>query len=307
MLNMQIMSSQRRPVAAYCALCANLGIAAAKFAAAALSGSSAILSEAIHSLVDSGNEILLLFGLRRSRRPADEEHPYGHGKELFFWSLLVAMLIFGVGGGMSMYEGLTRLLHPREQRSAFWSYLVLGIAFVFESTSFLIARRELRREFKQSVWRAIRASTDPSVFAVSIEDAAAIAGLVIAFCGVFLSHELGVRRADAVASLLIGVLLAATAVFLATESAGLLVGESARREVVKAIRTTIDGEPMLVVKRAPLTMYLAPHRILVNVTVTARGDASVEELSEAMRKIEGSLRERYPEIGQFFISVESTT
>jgi cation diffusion facilitator family transporter len=296
---------RRRPIAVYGALAANLGIAAAKFVAAALSGSSAILSEAIHSLVDSGNEFLLLLGIWRSRRAPDDEHPYGHGKELFFWSLVVAVLIFGVGGGMSMYEGITRLLHPGERHDALWSYLVLALAFAFEGTSFWIAQRELHKQRGQSLWRAIRLSTDPSVFAVSIEDGAAIAGLLIAFCGVFLSHELGVVHADAIASMLIGLLLAATAALLATESAGLIIGEGALPSVVADICKIVENEPMLAAPRPPLTMFLGPNHLLVNLNVAARPDATVEELTGALRRVEHAIRQAHPEIGPFFVSLDT--
>jgi cation diffusion facilitator family transporter len=296
---------KRKPIAVYGALAANLAIAAAKFTAAAFSGSSAMLSEAIHSLVDSGNELLLLLGLRRSRREPDIKHPYGHGKELFFWSLVVAMLIFGVGGGMSMYEGITRLLHPRGRQSATWNYVVLGVAFVFEASSFWIARRELRRRRRElGIWDAVRASTDPSVFAVSIEDAAALAGLFIAFCGVLLSHGFGLVYADGLASLLIGVLLAATAVFLAAESAGLIVGESARTAIVECICKLANSEPVFEVARPPLTMYLGPHRLLVNLSLLVRAHASGEEIANARARIEAALRERYTEIYELFISID---
>ena len=299
------MSEEHNPITVYGALTANLCIAAAKFIAAALSGSSAMLSEAIHSVVDSGNELVLLLGIKRSQRPADEAHPYGHGKELFFWSLVVAMLIFGVGGGMSMYEGITRLLHGAERRSAFWSYIVLAVAFLFEGSSFFIARHHLKRRKGQNLWRAIRASTDPSVFAVSIEDGAAITGLLLAFCGVFLSHELHVRHADAIASIAIGLLLAATAVFLAFESAGLIVGESARPDVVASIRALAEREPLVTVCDAPMTMYLGPDRMLVNVTVGVQAEATAEQLTAALGRIERAVRDKHPEVGPLFVAVDS--
>jgi cation diffusion facilitator family transporter len=297
--------ARSKPVAVYAALAANLGIAVAKFVAAAASGSSAMLSEGIHSLVDTGNELLLLLGVRRSRRPPDSKHPYGHGKELFFWSVVVAVVIFGVGGGMSMYEGIHRLQHPRERGDATWNYVVLAIALAFESTSFLIARRELRPRGR-SLWRAVHASTDPSVFAITIEDSAAILGLLIAFCGVFLSHGLGIHHADAIASLVIGVLLAATAVFLALETAGLIVGESARKDLVDSIRACVSADHLLSMTRPPLTMYVGPHQLLVNLSVAVPDDASVAELRAAVSRLERELKESHPEIGPLFVAVDGT-
>lgn len=306
MAEVQTPGRKHKPIAVYGALCANLGIAAAKFTAAAISGSSAILSEAIHSVVDSGNELLLLLGVWRSRRGPDAIHPYGHGKELFFWSLLVAMLIFGVGGGMSMYEGITRLLHPRARGSAVWDYVVLAIAFVFESSSLWLARRQLRRRGAQSLWKAVRASSDPSVFAVSIEDTAALIGLGIAFLGVFFAHAFHVRFADGLASLLIGIVLAATAVLLAVESAGLIIGESARSEVVEHIRATTTSDPLLELTRAPQTMYLGPQRLLVNVSVSVRSEASGEQINQSIAHVRDELKQKYPEIEALFVSVDGT-
>ena len=211
----------------YAAIGANLAIAIMKFVAAALTGSSAMVSEGIHSLVDTGNGGLLLFGIHKSKQPADATHPFGYGKELYFWSLIVAVLIFGVGGGISIYEGIAHLLHPRPLEDPFWSYLVLGFAAVFEGLVFVIAFRAFQalKGEDESIWQAIKSSKDPTTFTVLFEDAAAMLGLIFAFVGIFLAYQFENPYLDGVASVCIGLLLAAVAVVLAYESKGLLVGE----------------------------------------------------------------------------------
>lgn len=221
-----VISRSRKVV--YAATAANLGIAATKFIAAALSGSSAMLSEAIHSVIDTGNQLLLLFGLHRSQLPPDELHPFGHGKELYFWSLIVAVLLFGVGGGMALYEGIEHALTPRALENPFWAYVVLAVAAVFESCSLIVAVRELlRRRGPRAFWLRVHRSKDPSVYTTFYEDLAALAGLVVAFLGVYLGHRLHQPYFDAAASMLIGIILCAVALTLVYESRGLLIGESA--------------------------------------------------------------------------------
>lgn len=291
-----------RPVAVYGALAANLAIAVVKFIAAAITGSSAMVSEGIHSVVDSGNQLLLLFGIHRSRKPPDENHPFGHGKELYFWSLIVAIVLFGVGGGMSIYEGVVHLQHPSELRDPAWSFAVLAAAFVFEMISFVIAFREFRREVEgKSLWRAFRTSKDPSVFTVLAEDAAALAGLVVAFIGVWLTWLLQEPAWDGAASIVIGALLALVAVFLARESKGLLVGESADMELVRGARGLIDSDPAVERVEQALTMHLGADQILLAVDAVFRPQLSARELVEAIERIEGKIRLRYPAIQRVFL------
>src|SRR5262245_12990591 len=195
-------ASSKRTI--FAAIGANIAIAATKFVASAFTGSSAMLSEAIHSLVDSGNGLLLLWGIRASQRPADAKHPFGHGKELYFWTLIVAILIFAVGGGMSMYEGISHLFHPNPLRAPIWNYVVLGLAVVFEGYSWTVAVEEFRATQQgPGVWRAVHTSKDPTVFTVLFEDSAALLGLLIALAGVYLGHQLGNPYLDGVASLAI--------------------------------------------------------------------------------------------------------
>src|SRR4030095_15751447 len=224
--------TEESKVAVFAAIAGNLAIAATKLVAAFFSGSSAMLSEGIHSIVDTGNGLLLLVGLRKSRKPADSRHPFGHGKELYFWPLVVAIMIFALGGGMSVYEGVTHLMHPTHADPT-WNYVVLGIAFVFESISSVFAFKAFRGELKgQSPLAAIRASKDPTSFTVLFEDTAALLGLVVAFLGIFLGSVLHNPYFDGIASIVIGLILAVVAGFLAYETKGLLIGEGVNPETL---------------------------------------------------------------------------
>src|SRR5215475_2637530 len=217
----------------YAAIAGNLAIAVTKFVAAGFTGSSAMLSEGIHSLVDTGNGGLLLLGIRKSQDPPDETHPFGHGKELYFWTLIVAILIFAVGGGISAYEGVLHILNPRPIRSAVWSYTALGLAMVFEGSSLAVAWREFSRvKGRRGFWQTIRQSKDPTIYTIIFEDSAALAGLVVALVGIFLTEQTGNPTYDGSASIIIGLLLAGVAVYLANESKGLLIGEGADRRTL---------------------------------------------------------------------------
>ena len=236
------MPASKLPV--YTALAANLAIAVTKFIAAGVTGSSAMISEGIHSLVDTLNEILLLLGMERSKKPADARRPFGYGKELYFWAFIVSILIFGIGGGVSFYEGITHLQHPELIRDPLWNYIVLGVAFALDGASFLTAQREFNRQRgSQSFWGAVKRSKDPSTFVVLFEDAADLLGLIVAFLGVFLGHELNNPYLDGVASILIGVILTAVSVLLARESRSLLMGESMSETTLGEIITLVDIDP----------------------------------------------------------------
>ena len=291
----------------YAALGANAAIAISKFAVALITGSSAMLSEAFHSTVDTGNEFLLLLGTQRSRRPPDDRHPFGHGKELYFWSFIVAISIFGLGGGLSIYEGISRLQHPKPIENALWNYVVLGAAAVFEGISWGVSHRELKRRSRpgQGLWATIHASKDPSVFSVFLEDSAALAGLTVAFVGVFASHRFGLTYLDGTASVLIGVLLVTVALLLARESSGLLVGESADPAQVQAIRAMAASDPAIQRVHSVLTMQLAPDQVLLNLGLKFRGGLGTRELEDAVDRLERNLRRKYPEIKQIFVEAES--
>jgi cation diffusion facilitator family transporter len=292
----------------YAAVASNLAIAIAKFVAAAVTGSSAMLSEGIHSLVDAGNGGLLLLGIHRSRRPADATHPFGHGKELYFWSLVVAFLIFGVGGGVSAWEGVLHLRHPRPLEDPTWSYVVLGLAVLFEGLVFIIAVRAFRAaQSRASMWQEIRTSKDPTTFVVVFEDAAALAGLVLAFLGIYLGHRFDEPRFDGAASLAIGVLLMAVAGLLARESKGLLIGEGASPSMLRNIRALAEADPAVRQARNPLTMYFGPHTVLLAIEVRFAPGLSVAELAAAADRLDARVRERYPDIKHVYLEVQSVT
>lgn len=294
------------PIALYGALAANGLIAATKFFVASISGSSAMLSEAIHSTVDTGNELLLLLGLRRARRPPDEDHPYGHGKELYFWGFVVAMVIFAGGGGMSLYEGITRL-HGEGRAGAHmaWKLGVLGAAFVFEGASLVVAIRSVERRrgtgFFGSLWR----SRDPSVYTVVAEDSAALMGIVVAAAGVTLAHVLEAPWIDAAASIVIGAILCAVSVLLAMQSRSLLVGRSGDRALVEDVRRIAASERGVRAAGAPLTMQLGPDQVAVNIELELEPTMRVSELGGAVERIEEKIRRAHPEVGRIFLEARS--
>jgi cation diffusion facilitator family transporter len=290
------------------AIVGNAAVAAIKFAAAALTGSSAMISEGIHSLVDTGNGVLLFHGLRRGARPADSNHPFGHGMEVYFWSLIVAVSIFGVGGGMSIYEGIVHIRNPSPLDSPTINYIVLALAMVFEVASFLVAWRVFRKaKGTERTLTAIRHGKDPSLFTVLFEDTAALLGLVVAFFGVFLSHQLEQPVLDGVASLVIGIILVCTATWLAYESRSLLVGEAADPALVAAIRQVALADPAVAGLGAVLTLHLGPENILLNVEVRFLPGLTVEEVHAAVHRIEEGITEPFPEVDRIFIEVENPT
>ncbi len=287
------------------AVLANVAIAAAKFAVAAVTGSSAILSEAIHSVVDTGDGLLLWLGLRSSQRPPDEMHPFGHGKELYFWTTVVAILVFAVGGGMSAYEGILHLARPAADRGRSWSYVVLGVSAVFEASSWTVAAREFARaKGRRSVWRAIRATKDPLVFTVLLEDGAALAGIAIALAGVALAHATGRAWLDGAASIAIGALLMSVAAVLAREARGLVIGESASPETVADVRRVAAADPAVAGVERALTVHFGPEVVVLNLDLRFRRGLRASDVVEAVARIEGALRRAHPE--QRFIFVEGS-
>ena len=286
-----------RPLTIYAALAANAAIAITKFVAAAASDSTAMFAEALHSVVDTGDGLLLLLGLHLSRRPPSRHHPYGHGAEIYFWSLVVAMSIFGMGGGLSIYEGAAHLITPEPLTSATLTYVVLGVAFAFEGTSWLIARRSFQRiRGSRPVWEAIERSKDPTKFMVLLEDSAALVGIAIAAVGVGLAHALGAPALDASASILIGGLLVVMAIVVGRETWSLLLGESAEQELVESVRRTARSEPGVVGVYTPRTMQLGPELVHVDLDVFVDDSRTARELIDLCRRIEARLRERHPQI-----------
>ncbi|TPE43381.1 cation diffusion facilitator family transporter [Pontibacter mangrovi] len=292
----------------YGALVANLAIAVMKFIAAAISGSSAMLSEGIHSMVDTGNSLLLLFGLKKSQKPADASHPFGHGKELYFWSLIVAILIFAVGGGMSMYEGIAHLRHPEQIEDPTLSYIVLIGAMVFEGAAWIVAYKNFQKgRIEKNFLKALRASKDPATFTVLFEDSAALTGLVVALAGVFLSTHTGDPLYDGLASVIIGLILASVSVLLVIESKGLLIGEGANRMTVESISRIATDDPAVERIAPPLTMHMGPYEILLAIEVQFRDELTASEVEMAVARLEKSVFEQHPEVKRIFIEAKSIT
>jgi cation diffusion facilitator family transporter len=285
------------------ALIANLVIAVSKFIGSAITGSSAMLSEGIHSLVDTGNQWLLLLGMKKSRKLPDESHPFGHGKEFYFWTLVVAILLFSLGGGMSFYEGIMHIKHPEPIENPLVNYIILGIGVIFEGTTWLIAFRELKKGKYikgRSFLRAVHSSKDPGVFVVIFEDTAAVSGLVLATLGVFLSTYYDNPVFDGAASLLIGVILATVAVLLANESRSLLIGESAYRKLIEEVMEIVKDDPMVEKNQRPLSMHLGPDEILLALDVQfKRGKPG--EIESAVERLEKKIKDTHPEVKRIFI------
>jgi cation diffusion facilitator family transporter len=289
-------------LAVFGAIAANAAIAVMKFVGAAATGSSAMLSEGIHSMVDTGDGLLLLVGMRLAQRPPDERHPFGYGKELYFWSLIVAVLIFGVGGGVSIYEGVLRLLAPKPIEDAGWSYAILAGAAVFEGTSLTIAVRQFKRSIgAEPFWASLKTSKDPTLYTVMAEDSAALAGLLAAAIGVFGSHTLGLPAFDAAASIVIGLLLCGVSTLLILQSRKLLVGEAVDAEMAEAIRAIAQSEPSVHRAGWPLTMHLGPDDVLLALDAEFNTGVPAEDISRAINRMEAAVRERFPEIGRIYI------
>ena len=291
------------------AVIANMIIAIIKFVAAAITGSSAMISEGIHSLVDTGNGGLLLLGMKRARIPADEGHPFGHGKALYFWTLVVSVSIFGIGGGMSLYEGISHIRHvaPAALHSdPTANYIVLGIALLVEGWSFSVAIRQFwKAKGTRSPWQFIKESKDPSLYTVVLEDSAAMLGLVFAFLGVFFGHLLKNPYLDGAASIAIGLLLMSVAFVLAFETKGLLLGEGVDAETLADIRRRVESDPAVDRAGDILTMYMGPYELLVNLGVGFKTGLTTDEMHESIRRIEADLRDAYPECTRVYIEAES--
>jgi len=286
----------------YAALAGNLLVAATKAAAAVITGSSAMLSEAIHSLVDSGDQVLLLYGLHRSKRPPHAKHPLGHGRELYFWSFVVALMIFALGAGVTIYEGIHHIRHPEPIRNELLNYIVLGFTFVFQGWSWLVALREIKAaKGSRGVFEAFEHTKDPPAFMVFFEDSADLLGVVIAAAAVFASTHLHLSIADGVGSILIGLILAAMAIGLARETKSLLIGEQAdpalRRSIAQIAKDVSNVEDVAVV----LAVQLAPEEVLVVLRVRFPNNFRAPELAEQIKTIERHVRRAHPEVVGLFV------
>lgn len=294
-----------------------MAIAVTKFIGAAISGSSAMLAEGIHSLVDTGNGGLLLLGIRRSQRPPDESHPYGYGKSLYFYTLIVAVLIFGLGGGISMYEGLLHTLDPGHggpTRASLFGFafsgltlntVVLSAAIVFEGLAFRTAWQEFKKARGDTpLFEAIRTSKDPTTFTVLFEDSAAMAGLVVALVGVHLAHWLHLPVIDGIASIVIGVILAGVALFLVWESKKLLIGEAAHPEIRTSLRRIADDDPDVDAVVRSLTLHMGPNTLVLNMELQFTPDLSAEGVEQAVNRMESAIQEAHPRVKYIFIEAQ---
>lgn len=287
----------------YAALVGNTLIAATKLGAAAMTGSSAMLSEGIHSLVDTGNQGLLLLGLKKATRAADRNHPFGYGQEVYFWSFVVAVLIFGVGAGVSVMEGIKHLQHPHPIENPWPNYIVLGLAFVFEGVAWWIAFKEFRKLTKgQRSLKAVHDSKDPTTFVVLFEDSAAMLGILVAFLGVWLAHSTGQAWIDGAASIVIGLILAVTAAWLAYETKGLLIGEGAAPAVVEGVRAmaaAVDGVERV---HGVKSLHMGPHDVLVTVSVDLRDEMSAGDVERAFAALRDSVHATWPRVKHVYVS-----
>ena len=300
------MSASSSKKVIFAALAGNSLIAITKFIASYITGSSAMLSEGIHSLVDTGNQGLLLYGMKQAEKPASAEFPFGHGKEIYFWSFVVAILVFALGAGVSLYGGIKHIMHPAEIANPLVNYIVLSLAMVFEGAAFFFALKEFKKVKGQlTYFEALKQGKDPSIFVVLFEDGAALLGLVVALIGVFLAERTGIAMFDGIASVVIGVILAVTATFLAIETKGLLIGESADPEIVKAIHAMVDEIDPIERTNEVLTMHMGPNYILVNVSADFAPTASSDEVEGSIAELDKRIKKRFSNVKRIFVEAES--
>lgn len=289
----------------YAALVGNALISVTKLGAAAYTGSSAMLSEGIHSLVDTGNQVLLLLGLNRSKRLPDAEHPFGYGKEVYFWSFVVAILIFGVGAGVSIFEGIKHIQHPGPIQNVMINYLVLAFAFLFEGVAWFFAFKEFAKvKGRRGLFQAVRESKDPTTFVVLFEDSAAMAGIIVAFVGIGLSQVTGLYWLDGAASVVIGLILAGTAWMLAVETKDLLIGEAATPATIAGIGDLASRMPGVEKVNEVLTLHMGPKYILVNVSLDFADDCTAEHIENEIAQLTRTIKTEWPLIKKVFVEAE---
>lgn len=290
----------------YAAILGNLLIAATKFIAAFFTGSSAMLSEGVHSLVDTGNGALLLYGLRRAARPADKSHPFGHGRELYFWSFIVALLVFAVGAGVSFYEGVIHIMRPEPVANPIVNYVVIGLAMIFEGASWFVALKEFRTmKGKLGYVEAVQESKDPSVFTVLFEDTAALLGLIIALVAISAAQIFDMPALDGVGSIGISIILAATAIFLARESKGLLMGEAALPEVEQQILDLANRDPDIQKANGVLTVHMGPKQIVAGLSVEFEDHIQAPQIEACVERLEAALKTANPDIVTLFVKPQT--
>lgn len=295
----------RENIVLYGALLANVGIAIAKFVASAVTGSSSMLTEGVHSLVDSGNQVLLLYGQAQAKRPADAAHPFGYGRELYFWAFVVAILIFAVGAGVSIYEGWLHIADPEPLRDPTVNYIVLAVAMGLEGTSWAIAIREFDgKRGASNWWQSIRISKDPAGFIVLFEDSAALVGLIIAGLGVWASNHYGDPRLDGYASIAIGCILAGVAILLAREAKGLLIGESADAGIILKVWEMLDARPEISAVNHVRTIHTAPDAVFVAISADFADDLKMGRAETFVEDMETAMKAAIPQLTSIYIRPE---
>ncbi len=291
----------------FAALIGNGLISITKFIAASITGSSAMLSEGIHSLVDTGNQGLLLYGLKRATKPADDRHPFGYGAELYFWAFVVAILLFALGSGISIYEGIHKVMHPEIVTNAWINYLVLALSMLFEGAATFVAFKEFTKtKGDYSYWQAIKRSKNPAIFTVLFEDSAAMLGLVTAFIGLLIAQHFNMPIFDGIASIIIGVILAITAMFLAYETKGLLIGEAATPEARAQIREVITSTKGITNVNTIATLHLGPEEILLNASLDFEDTLTAADVEKITSDLTAEVRKQVPSVKRVFIEAKSS-
>jgi cation diffusion facilitator family transporter len=289
----------------YAALIGNGLIAVTKFAASVFTGSSAMMSEGIHSTVDTGNQLLLLLGLKKAKKPADKQFPFGHGKEIYFWSFIVAIMIFAVGAGISIYEGIHSLMDPHPVENPYINYIVLGLAMIFEGFAWYFAWKEFdKARGDRGYYEAVRKEKNPTLFVVLFEDSAAMLGLIVAFVGIALSQYTGLLIFDGIASIVIGLILGVTAAWLAYETKGLLIGESADPEIVTGITSLATNYNFISGVNEVLTMHMGPNYILLNLSVNLKDTSDVSNVENNISTLSSQIKKEYPLVKRVFVEAE---
>lgn len=300
------MSSESNKIVVYAALFGNLAIALVKFVAAYITNSSAMLSEAIHSVVDTLNEILLLYGMKKAEQRPDAHHPFGYGRELYFWAFIVALMVFALGAIVSIYQGILHIIHPEEMQDPMINYIVLGIAILCEGFSWTVALRTFRKmKGKMGYFEAFRRSKDPTTFTVLFEDTAALVGLFIALIGIFLAHQLNIPELDGAASILIGVVLAVSAWLLARETKGLLLGETADPRLRENVLNIAQQDAAVYSANGVLTEQMGAHQVIASLSLEFKDYLTSDEIEACVNRIEAQIKQLHPEIITLFVKPQT--
>lgn len=298
--------SESNKIVVYAAMFGNLAIALVKFVAAYITNSSAMLSEAVHSVVDTLNEILLLYGMKKAKKPGDVKHPFGYGRELYFWAFIVALLVFALGAIISILQGIYHIIQPEEMQNPMINYIVLGIAILCEGFSWSVALKTFRKQKgNMGYFEAFRRSKDPTTFTVLFEDTAALIGLVIALVGIFLAHQLNIPELDGVASILIGVVLAVSAWFLARETKGLLLGETADPKLRENVLNIAQQDAAVFSANGVLTEQMGAHQVIASLSLEFKDDLTSDQIEACVNRIETQIKQLHPEIIALFVKPQT--